>query len=122
MPGYCDSAPGHPLHGPYHDGEYGFPSADEAVLFERLVLEINQAGLSWLTILQKRPNFRNAFAGFADLGRRLRPDLEPRVRREKRQRGSFDRHSVLSGVQRALLLTFRGRSRCAPSASRSRSK
>ncbi len=64
MPGYCDSAPGHPLHGPYHDGEYGFPSADEAVLFERLVLEINQAGLSWLTVLQKRPAFQQAYAGF----------------------------------------------------------
>jgi len=64
MAHYCDSAPGHPLHGPYHDGEYGFPSQDEAVLFERLVLEINQAGLSWLTVLQKRENFRQAFAGF----------------------------------------------------------
>jgi DNA-3-methyladenine glycosylase I len=64
MPGYCDSAPGHPLHGPYHDSEYGFPSRDESVLFERLVLEINQAGLSWLTVLQKRSNFRKAYAGF----------------------------------------------------------
>jgi DNA-3-methyladenine glycosylase I len=64
MPDYCDSAPGHPLHGPYHDGEYGFPASAEAVLFERLVLEINQAGLSWLTVLQKRENFRNAYAGF----------------------------------------------------------
>src|ERR1051325_5976707 len=61
---YCLAAPGHPLHGPYHDQEYGFPSRDEAVLFERLVLEINQAGLSWLTVLQKRPAFRAAFAGF----------------------------------------------------------
>ncbi|MFO1188970.1 MAG: DNA-3-methyladenine glycosylase I [Alphaproteobacteria bacterium] len=61
---YCDAAPGHPLHGPYHDREYGFPSRDETVLFERLVLEINQAGLSWLTILKKRENFRNAYAGF----------------------------------------------------------
>jgi DNA-3-methyladenine glycosylase I len=59
---YCDSAPGHPVHGPYHDGEYGFPSRDERVLFERLVLEINQAGLSWLTILKKREAFRAAFA------------------------------------------------------------
>ncbi len=41
---YCLAAPGHPLHGPYHDLEYGFPAADEAVLFERLTLEINQAG------------------------------------------------------------------------------
>ncbi|AWK85783.1 DNA-3-methyladenine glycosylase I [Azospirillum thermophilum] len=61
---YCDAAPGHPFHGPYHDGEYGFPSSDDRVLFERLVLEINQAGLSWLTILKKRAAFRAAFDGF----------------------------------------------------------
>ena len=61
---YCLAAPGHPLHGPYYDREYGFPAADEAVLFERLVLEINQAGLSWLTVLQKRAAFRAAFADF----------------------------------------------------------
>jgi len=61
---YCRLAPSHPLHGPYHDQEYGFPAEDEAVLFERLVLEINQAGLSWLTILQKRPAFRSAFANY----------------------------------------------------------
>lgn len=62
---YCLAAPGSPLHGPYHDDEYGFPSRDESVLFERLVLEINQAGLSWATILKKRDAFRAAFAGFA---------------------------------------------------------
>jgi DNA-3-methyladenine glycosylase I len=61
---YCRAAPGHPLHGPYHETEYGFPASDEAVLFERLVLEINQAGLSWLTILKKRSAFRAAFADF----------------------------------------------------------
>src|SRR5215212_8785307 len=61
---YCRAAPGHKLHGPYHDAEYGFPSEDESVLFERLALEINQAGLSWLTVLQKRPAFRAAFADF----------------------------------------------------------
>jgi len=61
---YCAAAPGHPFHGPYHDGEYGFPSRDDAVLFERLVLEINQAGLSWLTILKKREAFTAAFAGW----------------------------------------------------------
>jgi DNA-3-methyladenine glycosylase I len=64
MSGYCAIAPGHPLHGPYHDQEYGFPAIDEAVLFERLALEINQAGLSWLTILRKRAAFRAAFADF----------------------------------------------------------
>ena len=61
---YCLAAPGHPWHGPYHDREYGFPSADESVLFERLTLEINQAGLSWLTVLKKREAFRAAFARF----------------------------------------------------------
>jgi DNA-3-methyladenine glycosylase I len=62
---YCDVAPGHPFHGPYHDREYGFPLRDDDELFERLVLEINQAGLSWLTILKKRDAFRAAYAGFA---------------------------------------------------------
>lgn len=64
MAGYCKFAPGDPLHGPYHDREYGFPVRGEARLFERLVLEINQAGLSWGTILQKRANFRRAYHGF----------------------------------------------------------
>ncbi len=64
MAGYCDSAPGHPFHGPYHDTEYGFPVSDDRTLFERLVLEINQAGLSWLTVLKKRENFREAYEGF----------------------------------------------------------
>ena len=61
---YCDIAPGHEWHGPYHNEEYGFPLTDDAALFERLVLEINQAGLSWLTILKKREAFRRAYAGF----------------------------------------------------------
>jgi DNA-3-methyladenine glycosylase I len=61
---YCDIAPGHEWHGPYHDQEYGVPLADDAALFERLVLEINQAGLSWLTILRKREAFRRAYEGF----------------------------------------------------------
>jgi len=61
---YCDFARGHPIHGPYHDEEYGFPIVDDNQLFERLVLEINQAGLSWETILRKRDAFREAYAGF----------------------------------------------------------
>jgi DNA-3-methyladenine glycosylase I len=64
MSSYCEAAPGHPFHGPYHDTEYGFPLVDDALLFERLVLEINQAGLSWLTILKKRADFRRAYDGF----------------------------------------------------------
>lgn len=64
MSGYCDSAPGHPIHGPYHDLEYGFPVTDDAVLFERLCLEVFQAGLSWLIVLKKRPALFRAFDGF----------------------------------------------------------
>ncbi len=61
---YCETAPGHPFHGPYHDREYGFPTRAERKLFERLVLEINQAGLSWLIVLRKREAFFKAFDGF----------------------------------------------------------
>jgi DNA-3-methyladenine glycosylase I len=68
MSSYCDFAPGHPLHGPYHDREYGFPVTDESVLFERFVLEINQAGLSWELMLKKRVNFHAAYEGY-DLDR-----------------------------------------------------
>ncbi|MGB0747366.1 MAG: DNA-3-methyladenine glycosylase I [Magnetospiraceae bacterium] len=64
MSTYCDMAPGHPLHGPYHDLEYGFPQADETVLFERLTLEIFQAGLSWELVLKKRAAMQVAFEGF----------------------------------------------------------
>jgi len=62
---YCRLAPGDPIHGLYHDTEYGFPTDEESALFERLMLEINQAGLSWATILKKRTGFRAAFADFA---------------------------------------------------------
>ena len=62
--GYCRIAPADPWHGPYHAKEYGFPVRDDRVLLERLALEINQAGLSWLTILKKREAFFRAFEGF----------------------------------------------------------
>jgi len=62
--GYCGAAAGHAFHGPYHDEEYGFAVTDDTVLFERLLLEINQAGLSWLTILKKRDGFRDAYNSF----------------------------------------------------------
>ena len=53
-----------PLYARYHDAEWGVPKADDRALFEKLVLEGFQAGLSWLTILRKRENFRRAFHGF----------------------------------------------------------
>ncbi len=58
---WADSAPEYRA---YHDREWGFPVADDVRLFEKLSLEGFQAGLSWLTILRKRENFRRAFAGF----------------------------------------------------------
>jgi DNA-3-methyladenine glycosylase I len=63
MSSYCSMAD-HPVHGPYHNEEYGFPLRSDSALFERLVLEINQAGLSWLTILKKKDSFRRAYDGF----------------------------------------------------------
>lgn len=53
-----------PLYVQYHDEEWGRPVADDRRLFEKICLEGFQAGLSWLTILRKRDNFRKAFAGF----------------------------------------------------------
>jgi DNA-3-methyladenine glycosylase I len=52
------------VHRIYHDNFYGFPIKDDNELFERLVLEINQAGLSWTTILNKQINFRKAYQNF----------------------------------------------------------
>jgi len=52
------------VHKKYHDNEYGFPLRDDNELFARLVLEINQAGLSWTTILNKKENFFKAYHNF----------------------------------------------------------
>ena len=61
---YCVAAVADPHHRRYHDEEYGFPIRDDDALFERLMLEINQAGLSWITILRKRDGFSRAYDGF----------------------------------------------------------
>ena len=58
----------HAVHTAYHDQQYGFPLSSDDGLLERLVLEINQAGLSWETILKKQAAFRLAYAGF-EVGR-----------------------------------------------------
>lgn len=52
------------VHRVYHDTQYGFPIHDDNELFGRLILEINQAGLSWNTILNKQENFRKAYSNF----------------------------------------------------------
>ena len=64
---YCDAVAGLPpddVNRRYHDHVYGFPESDDNELFGRLIMEINQAGLSWTTILKKEAGFRTAYAGF----------------------------------------------------------
>ena len=66
---YCDALTrmkpdDHMVHKIYHDQHYGFPIHNDNELFCRLVLEINQAGLSWTTILKKQDNFRKAYSDF----------------------------------------------------------
>ena len=60
----CEWCGSDPLYVAYHDREWGVPSHDDAHLFEMLILEGQQAGLSWITILKKRENFREALDGF----------------------------------------------------------
>jgi DNA-3-methyladenine glycosylase I len=67
MTTYCDYCISHPedtFNKNYHDTQYGFPLKNDDELFERLVLEINQAGLSWITILKKADNFHKAYDKF----------------------------------------------------------
>ena len=63
-PHRCDWAESSETMRRYHDDEWGVPSHDERHLFEMLILEGAQAGLSWSTILNKRENYRRAFVGF----------------------------------------------------------
>jgi len=95
-----------PLYLAYHDGEWGRPTADDRRLFEKLCLEGFQSGLSWLTILRKRENFRRAFAGF-DF-RKVAKFGDKEVQRcladagIVRHRGKIE--SVVNNAQRALEL------------------
>lgn len=60
----CNWCVGDPLYESYHDEEWGVPVYDDDTLFEFLILETFQAGLSWITVLRKRENFRKAFDNF----------------------------------------------------------
>jgi DNA-3-methyladenine glycosylase I len=98
----------------YHDQEWGVPEADDVRLFEKLCLEGFQSGLSWLTILRKRDNFRRAFAGFdpgrvagfgaADVARLLadagivrhRGKIESAINNARRTCELVDRHGSLA--------------------------
>jgi len=73
----CAWCTSHPLYIQYHDEEWGVPEHDDARLFEKIVLDGAQAGLSWLTILKKRDGYRRAFHGFdaATIARYSEPDI-----------------------------------------------
>jgi len=60
----CEWCASHPLYISYHDEEWGVPEHDDQKLFEKIILDGAQAGLSWLTILKKRDGYRHAFDGF----------------------------------------------------------
>jgi DNA-3-methyladenine glycosylase I len=91
----------------YHDEEWGRPVGDDVRLFEKLCLEGFQSGLSWLTILRKRENFRAAFAGFdfREVARFTGDDVERLLRDEGiiRHRGKIE--AAINNAQRAVELT-----------------
>jgi DNA-3-methyladenine glycosylase I len=91
----------------YHDAEWGRPVADDRRLFEKLCLEGFQSGLSWLTILRKRENFRAAFAGF-DFAALAQADVDAQMERHLADAGIV-RHrgkiaSVYNNAKRAVEL------------------
>ena len=97
--GWCNLS--NPVYVAYHDAEWAVPSHDDHHLFEMLVLETFQAGLSWETILNKRKRFRQAFDGF---------DIE-RIRR-------YDEHSGISRRRTAVSTTIFGGSPAVTSSTR----
>ena len=62
---YCSAAAAHPILQAHHDKEHGFPIYEDDKLFECLMLEVNQAGLSWLTVMKKREALQKAYANFS---------------------------------------------------------
>lgn len=95
-----------PLYRAYHDTEWGFPVADDRRLFEKMCLEGFQAGLSWLTILRKRDNFREAFRDFdvEAVARFRKRDVERLLRDAGivRHRGKIE--SVVNNARRTIEL------------------
>jgi len=92
-----------PLYVSYHDDEWGRPVTDDTRLFEKICLEGFQAGLSWITILRKRENFRKAFKGFdpAAVARFTAKDVQRLLKDDGiiRHRGKIE--STINNAQRA---------------------
>jgi DNA-3-methyladenine glycosylase I len=96
------------LHKEYHDNHYGFPIEDDNELFERLMLEINQAGLNWTLILKKQDNFRKAFNDFnirkvASYGekdfKRLMNDMGI-IRNRRKINAAIENAKIIIGLQK----------------------
>ena len=107
MPKRCDWVPaGDALYAAYHDEEWGLPSRDDRHLYEMLVLEGAQAGLSWSTILRKRDGYRRAFAGFdADRVARFRDgDVERLMADAGIVRNRLKIESAIANAQAVLAL------------------
>ena len=86
-----------PLYVAYHDDEWGVPIRDDRLLFEQLILEGAQAGLSWFTVLKKRPAYRKAFANF-----------------DARKVAKYDDQKIDTLMQDAGLIRHRGKLASAP--------
>jgi len=102
----CFWASSDPLYLKYHDDEWGLPMHDDVRLFEKICLEGFQAGLSWITILKKRENFRKAFSGFEiDKVARFNQRSVERMLKDAsiiRHRGKIE--STINNARRALEL------------------
>src|SRR5512138_2691574 len=102
----CRWAAGDSLYESYHDAEWGFPVTDDHRLFEKICLEGFQSGLSWITILRKRENFRKAFKGFdpAVVAKLTARDVQRLVKDAGiiRHRGKIE--STINNAKRALAL------------------
>jgi DNA-3-methyladenine glycosylase I len=101
----CDWVPeDDPLYVAYHDEEWGMPSHDDTHLFEMLVLEGAQAGLSWSTILRKREGYRHAFAAFdvEKVARFTKRDVERLLRDPGIVRNRLKVESAVNNAQRVL--------------------
>ncbi len=100
----CFWCMGDPLYIKYHDREWGFPVIDDTRLFEKICLEGFQSGLSWLTILKKRENFREAFHGFEieRVARMTKRDVKRLLTNAGivRQRGKIE--STINNAQQAI--------------------
>ena len=103
----CSWAGTDPLYISYHDDEWGLPTADDRRLFEKVCLEGFQSGLSWITILRKRENFRRVFKGFepAAVAKFTARDVARLMNDEGivRHRGKIE--STIQNARRALEMT-----------------